>query len=320
MKLPDTVIDQAVAWQVLMVSGMATDADREACRQWCAMHPDHALAWQRIAGFGSELKQLPSAVAHATLGQERVSRRMVLRSLALTAGGGMLLAAGSAHWSAGPELPWRQGTRIATGVGERRHQRLADGSELTLNAESALDVLFSDRQRLLSLAQGDAFVQAAGPAAAGDAGPLRVDTAHGSIRALGTRFMVRQRGDMSRVAVYEGVVEVATPRSPAAMRVPAGHALRFGAGGPLALEQAGADDMAWLDGRLVARSMRLADLLAELGHYRHGWLRCDEAAAALKVSGVFSLNNSDQALAVLARTLPVRVRRVTPYWVNVSLS
>ncbi|MFX5142205.1 FecR domain-containing protein, partial [Acinetobacter baumannii] len=79
--------------------------------------------------------------------------------------------------------------RIATGVGERRHQRLADGAELTLNAESALDVLFSDRQRLLSLAQGDAFVQTAGPAVAGDAGPLRVDTAHGSIRALGTRFM-----------------------------------------------------------------------------------------------------------------------------------
>ena len=58
----------------------------------------------------------------------------------------------------------------------------------------------------------------------------------------------------------------------------------------------------------------------DLAGDRMQWLRCDEAAAVLRVSGVFSLNNSDQALAVLARTLPVRVRRVTPYWVNVALA
>lgn len=319
MKLPDTVIDQAIAWRVLLASGMATDADREACGQWCAAHPDHALAWQRIAGFGSELQQLPSAVAHATLGQERVSRRTVLRSLALTAGGGMLLAAGTSPWTGAPDLPWRQGSRLATGVGERHHQRLADGSDLTLNAESALDVHFSGSHRLLSLARGDIFVRTAADAPR-DAGPFRVDTVHGSIRALGTRFMVRQRGGTSRVAVYEGAVEVTSPSAAGVTRVPAGYALRFGMEGPLVLEQAGPDEAAWLDGRLVAHSMRLADLLGELAHYRHGWLRCDEAAAALKVSGVFSLNNSDQALAVLARTLPVRVRRVTPYWVNVALA
>ena len=64
-------------------------------------------------------------------------------------------------------------------MGERHHQRLADGSDLTLNAESALDVHFSGSHRLLSLARGDIFVRTAADAPP-DAGPFRVDTVHGA--------------------------------------------------------------------------------------------------------------------------------------------
>ena len=58
--------------------------------------------------------------------------------------------------------------------------------------------------------------------------------------------------------------------------------------------------------------------MAELGRYRTGHLACDSAVASLRVSGAFPVADTEQALAVLARSLPVRVRRLTRYWVTVG--
>ena len=53
-------------------------------------------------------------------------------------------------------------------------------------------------------------------------------------------------------------------------------------------------------------------LTAELARYRHGWLRCDPAIAHLEVSGVFQLDDIDQARSALSDSLPVRVERAAP--------
>ena len=64
--------------------------------------------------------------------------------------------------------------------------------------------------------------------------------------------------------------------------------------------------------------MPLADLVAELARYRRGVLRCDPAVAHLRASGLYSLRDTDRALDSLARALPVRVRRLSPWWVTVQ--
>ncbi|HNR11604.1 MAG TPA: hypothetical protein PKN72_10460 [Nitrosomonas europaea] len=75
---------------------------------------------------------------------------------------------------------------------------------------------------------------------------------------------------------------------------------------------------AWTRGLLVAERMRLEDFLAELGRYRSGVLRCDPAVRDLIVSGVYSLDDTDQSLRLLAQALPVQVQTVTRWWTIVG--
>lgn len=63
--------------------------------------------------------------------------------------------------------------------------------------------------------------------------------------------------------------------------------------------------------------MRLDQLLAELGRYRHGVLHCDVSIAGLRITGVYSLRDTDRSLANLALSLPVQLVYRTRYWVSV---
>jgi len=76
-------------------------------------------------------------------------------------------------------------------------------------------------------------------------------------------------------------------------------------------------DAAWTRGLLIVERLRLEDFLVELGRHRAGALRCDPAVRDLIVSGVYPLDDTELALATLAQALPVRVDRVTRYWVTV---
>jgi transmembrane sensor len=69
---------------------------------------------------------------------------------------------------------------------------------------------------------------------------------------------------------------------------------------------------------LTAENMSLGQLVEELGRYRHGYLGCDPAVAQLPVMGAFPLDDSDQALRLLGAALPVKVQRLTPWWVSIE--
>jgi transmembrane sensor len=73
----------------------------------------------------------------------------------------------------------------------------------------------------------------------------------------------------------------------------------------------------WEQGMLLAKNMRLGDVIAELARQRPGVLQCDPAVADLRVSGAISLDDTDAGLELLAGTLPVRIERRTRYWVTV---
>ena len=69
---------------------------------------------------------------------------------------------------------------------------------------------------------------------------------------------------------------------------------------------------------LVAVDWRLDAVLAELSRYRHGVLSCSPDIAGLRLSGTFLLDDTEGALANLEASLPVRVRRLTRYWVRLE--
>ena len=58
--------------------------------------------------------------------------------------------------------------------------------------------------------------------------------------------------------------------------------------------------------------------VAHLAYYLARHLGCDPAIAHLSVMGSFPLHDSDQALRLLEAALPVRVRRLAPWWVSLE--
>ncbi|MCY1279679.1 Protein FecR [compost metagenome] len=301
----------AARWYALLGAEPVREEDRLAWRDWQAQHPLNQWAWQRVEALQTQLRGLPGQLAYDTFEQAGASpldRRGVLKGLLLVAG------AGGLAWSGYQGLPvgeWLADYRTATG--ERRRFMLADGTRLILNTASAVDVRFDAGQRLLELHAGEILVETAKD----HARPFVVHTRQGRIRALGTRFTVRQYDGASEVAVLEHAVAVSPDRAPQPeTRVEAGQRLRFDARQVATVQAADPLRAEWANGRLVVHDWRLADLLAELERYRPGLLGCDPQVADLRLSGAYPLDDSDRALAAIARAVPVQVVSRTRYWVR----
>ncbi len=312
---------EAIAWYAQLCSGEATPADQEAWRRWHRAHAEHRRAWEKLEAMQATLQRVPGHIAASTLraaGAARTDRRRLLRGVALVASGGALgylswqVADGGGGWSA-------LLADYRTGTGEQRGIDLADGSRLLLNTRSAVDVVFDGTRRLVRLREGELLAETARHLVPGshDARPFLVETAQGRILALGTRFIVRSEGGITRVTVLDDAVEVRAANAPErALRLQAGQQVdigRDGVGVPHAADTASA---AWAQGSLVVNDWTLREVVAELARYRRGRLACDPAVANIKVSGAFPIHDTDKALSVIARSFPVRVASLTRYWVS----
>ncbi|MGK5019981.1 FecR domain-containing protein [Janthinobacterium sp. LB2P10] len=206
----------------------------------------------------------------------------------------------------------------STGTGEIRKMTLPDGTRVTLASATAIDVRFDASERLLVLRRGEILVATAHDPDSAQR-PFRVQGRDGTVQTPGTRFTLRQDEHATRVAVFEGAVEIRLAHTPAhAVRIATCYSAIFSAHIVQSAASVPAGAMDWEQGVLVADNMRLDYLLAELARYRPGLLRCDSAVASLTVNGVFSLRDTDRALHNLALALPVQIVARTRYWVTVQ--
>lgn len=318
---PDAaVLREAARWLVRLHSGDAGKAEQDACLRWRSADPAHEQAWQRAERLSRKFGAVPATVGMPVLArQARTNRRAAMRTLALLA---TVAPAAYLGWRHAPWQAWASDERTATG--ERREVKLADGSRMLLDTASAVDIRFDGRQRTIRLRAGAISIMTASDPQTGErARPFVVETVQGRLRALGTRFTVRQEGDAQdggpvRVAVTEGAVEITLRDATVpALVLPAGQQAVLTAEGVAARQPVDPQSQGWIQGVLYADNMRLADFCAELARYRPGIVRCAPEVAGLRISGAFQLNDTDYVLAMLATTLPVQVVTRTRYWVSV---
>ncbi|MFJ2991401.1 FecR domain-containing protein [Pandoraea sp. NPDC087047] len=331
--LAPEVVERASLWLARLWSEAVTADDISACERWRAAHPDHERAWQRLGVIGQKFETLetlngrdglPPRLAFDTLTARpapRVSaagRRRVLRVF-----GGVITLAGAGYALRRSPMWDTVAADYATGVGEVRSLTLADGTRLWLDTASAVDVRFTPGERRITLRRGRICIDtdASQPPRSSRSAPLVVVTRQGEIRDIGTRFTVREDGDRTQVAIFDGIVLVRPTNGARTQRLDAGQAASFSSS---AIDPAGPSQAfdenaaAWTRAQLIVERIRLGDLVDTLARYRRGVLRCDAAVADLRVSGVFSLADTDRALASLAIGLPVETVYRTRYWVTVK--
>lgn len=307
------ILGEAADWLVQLQSGAATEADHRAIQLWRNRSPQHAQAWQRAEALLGDLRAVPGNLASDTFqrlnASKRVGRRQALHRL------GLFLLAGPVLWTAYRELPWQQWSADQrTAIGEQKNLTLPDGTQLLINTGSALNIVFTAQERRIKLLEGEVLISTAkDPARA-----FLVETRHGTARALGTRFSVRIGEQHSHVAVTEGAVEMLPARSSQGLILRAGEQSVFSSDTTAPAQPLDAAALTWEHGMLLARNMRLDDLLSELGRYRPGVLRCHDDIAGLAVSGAFPLKDTDASLRLLQDTLPIRLSSLTRYWVAIE--
>ena len=307
-----TAVKQAIQWMLRLRESGHDPALQQQCRQWRTARHEHEQAWQRVIHLHQDLdlRAVPGAgLALQTLetSQRRLHRRQALKLL-----GGVAMV-GTAAWL-GKDLDavnaWT--SDYATGTGERRSFALPDGSLMQLNTRSAVDLAFSDQQRLVRLKQGELMI------ACSPQRPLLVQTRDALLEGFEGRFVARQDSDCTQVSVSHGRVAIHRPGIGPLQWIESGQNWRLDAQGTHRVEQVDMDAMAWTEGLIVTRDMRLFDFLSQVSRYRHGYLGCSDDIADLRLSGVFRLEDPEQLLQLLPRTLPVRLRQRTRWWVRVE--
>ena len=315
--LDQAALQAAAEWHSELREAEADSPLHAAHADWLRRDPRHRRAWQRVEKLAARLGDLSSqadAAADITVLTLKKARHTRRRALKLTA----LLLVTTAAAGLQSDLHHRALADHYTATGERQRLQLADGSVLDLNTNTAIDIDFDQDRRRIYLRQGEIHAQTAHKQ---DARPFSVITGQGEIRALGTRFLARREGDHSHVAVLERAVEITPAAAPGqTTRLKAGQQARFSDSEAGPIQPITGRPAAWTRGQLIIRDWPLGAFLDELARYRRGVLGYDEASAALRISGVFHLENTDALLDNLAITLPIKIRRFSPYWVQVEMT
>lgn len=306
------VLQDAAQWFAVLQSGSASEADRLAWRSWL-QEPEHEAAWQRVERISGQFQPLAddraAHVASRMLQQRQPNRRQTLKMLSLMGGGALVLATGLTPWR-----EWAADQRTA--VGEVRDLRLADGSHLWLNTDSAVDVAFDRHVRQLSLYRGELLLDTPD-----EHRPLLLRTAEGRLQTRQqARFAVRQHHGLTQLNVFAGAVEIQPASAAESQTIASGQQTMFGIDFVQPAQPVQAASQAWADGVLLADNQRLEDFVAELGRYRRGYIGCDPRVADLRVVGAFPLTDTERVLDALESTLPLRINRRLPWWISLEPS
>jgi transmembrane sensor len=307
-------LDAAIDWMVLFRSGEAGDADHQRFAHWKSQDSQHERAWNKVAGVLDESfapirhvglrvpgheKAVEQAILQVADASHAASRRKLLKSV-LTVGAISAIGAYAVKNGTVSTLV----ADLRTGVGERRTFDLPDGSSVVLNACSAADVDFNDTSRTIRLYKGE-LVATVRP----DANrPFAVQTDCGTVRALGTRFLVRQQDERSFALVLAHTVKVET-RNQESRVLREGDAVWFDQRGIGAIQTGREGQAAWMNGMLSANDESLGDVIAALRPYRNGFVRVSATAARLRVLGAFPLDDTNRLLASLVQTLPIKMSK-----------
>ncbi len=215
------VTEQASAWWMLLNEGPATDADRHAFAEWVVRSPERVSAYLQAAQAAHvlrsprtqwpdtsvdelirmaatpEVTRLPAAKSGARPADRatRFAPRFAVAALLAT----VVVAIGLWFYPHPEE-------RIETALGEQHSVVLSDGSLVTLNTASEIELHFSSTHRGITLLEGEALFQVAHDVTR----PFEVTAGEVTVRAVGTKFNVDRHSQTLKVTVVEGRVEVAT--------------------------------------------------------------------------------------------------------------
>jgi transmembrane sensor len=325
--------DQGSHWCILLNSGSATRADKRAFLQWVCASPERIAAYIQAVrlteALSSQKLRWPDTPEETLIRQAtqaadqptqlffppalrardsrpprfRIRLRFALATIAVAA---IVCVIG---WQFGAQ-------RYSTALGEQRSVVLADGSVVTLNTSSTIEVRLRRNTRSIHLLTGEGLFQVAHDATR----PFYVVAGNTRVRAVGTQFDVDRRTNRTTVTVVEGKVSVEdtgigrgnnTLDTKLAIPLSAGEGLTLS---PRAHSLRTSSDVAaataWTQRRLVFEHRTLGEVAEEFNRYNRQTIHIDSAALrSQEVTGVFQANDPNSFLEFVAKIPGVTIER-----------
>lgn len=319
-----SIPEQAAHWWVVLRDGDASAAEKREFAEWAAQAQERVEAILRVARVHKALsraqvrwpavpaeKLIRDAMAAPEeivlpLPQRRIRapepRRPPALGIAFGFAAAVLLAAG---------VGWYTLTRpeqFQTQVGEQRSVMLADGSRITLNTASRIEVRLSEDRRVIDLVEGEALFEVAHDVQR----PFDVRAGHVVVRAVGTQFDVDRRAARTVVTVAEGRVAVTAPGASS------GQSPVLSGGDRVVVDSAGigqvehgvnlAETAAWTQRQLIFRNRPLGETAEEFNRYNlaHVEIR-SPTLQGREVTGTFRTDDVASFVSLLAGIPGVRV-------------
>lgn len=287
----DEIDEVAAAWAVRADRGLSADEtaefeawlDRDIRRQGAYAR----MTWVLMSTEQADVLAAGYGVAPAPRATPRMTRRRWI-----AAGGAMAASVGAAAVYLRPDRPVAHATRM----GEKKVVSLEDGSVITLNTATRLEVAYSKTGRHVRLLAGEALFDVAKDPAR----PFVVAVRGADVRAVGTSFTVSSLDHAAvQVLVREGVVEVSQPTArgrPATRLAANDRAVMSGSAGAVVVAQLPASEvdaeLAWKQGRIVFQGEPLFAAAKTFARYSDIAIIIDDPKlGAEEVSGVFDAND-----------------------------
>jgi transmembrane sensor len=299
---------QALAWLSLL-HDQPSSGDQATFSQWLNADPAHAEAFARAQVLW-ELSEVPARTladedAFALQGYLNAmnrSRRSGVRrwsgALAMAACLMLMISLGSG-WQ---PLRWIDdlGADYVSAPGEIRTVTLADQSQVTLDADSAIAVDFSGGERHVRVRRGAGFFSVTHTGE-----PFVVAAEKGQARVLGTQFEVRLQPDGAQVTVLSGRVGVTADKNTEQKILTAGQQVAYGNGSAEKLHAVDSEaQLAWRQGWLNYYKATLTDVVEDLRRYYPGRIvLLNDELAQRRVSGSFPSKNPQAVLSSLQSVL-----------------
>lgn len=202
----------AARWFIRMQDAAIDSPERTQFEHWLMQSEKHQAEYASIAdawnGIDSieELKKMAAAKqANQFLNQTKRNKKIKNALASLSVCFIFVLAGLFGHeqyqqWQTKPTMQMASESKPA----QILTQKLEDGSEITLNASSKIQITYYRNQRHIALLQGEAIFNVTKDPDR----PFIVETDTAKIKVLGTRFAVNKLSKLVRVSVDHGSVQV----------------------------------------------------------------------------------------------------------------
>lgn len=342
---PVALREIAGRWRERLQREKVSESTRAAFESWIDQCPEHREAYAQAERLAERLRAAAEspqilALRHETalrLTRRASGRHRLAAALAASAALAFVTVNLLAPHFTGDLAAWvkswgPQAHHYATGTGERLAATLKDGSQVTLDTKSELEVAFTDAERTVRLVRGQAYFEVAKD----KKHPFVVEVDGRRLVAVGTAFDVRVEPGRVQVTMVEGTVRVEPAGPPAA--VDAGATLRSGdtgsggtrpasgipqtlisAGEQLLIRPGSADYVrpgnsdlvtSWRRGQLIFHDVRLEDAVFELNRYSDTQVSLqDPELADIRISGSFATGQPELFVEAVTTYFPIAVGR-----------